>query len=429
MQRMLAREQGTAPLPAAPRAKKPAGGAGKAAAPAPAPGPQKPRSNLRPISDTLLRRRRRRRGILAAAVVVAALAVSAVTGLLGSSLAMLGDAADSVSLYLDRSGGSWPAATGIETPLRVEPLAGGMVVMDSRDVAVYSAYGSKIRTLQPGYARPALAVGNTRFVIYNRAGTELQVESRTQTLYKETFANGILLCAMSGNGTLAVVTESSRYAAELQVFDAGFDLLYNWRLTQNEGVPVALAFAGDNRRFAAGTLGAQEGRIASTVYFMDTAAEQAGPDYAADAGALLLRLDWLTSTRVLAVFDTYTALLDADTGGELARYHYNGATLQGAALSGRNTALLLSERTGAGLVILDDSLTELARVDAGQAQGVAGTGTAVYLLESDAVRCLGLDGAERWAKGFAARPVAVLDAAQTLVFYGGTAEVLTPPGG
>ena len=41
----------------------------------------------------------------------------------------------------------------------------------------YSAYGAKIRTIQPGYARPALAVGNTRFVLYNRAGKELTVQS------------------------------------------------------------------------------------------------------------------------------------------------------------------------------------------------------------------------------------------------------------
>ena len=35
----------------------------------------------------------------------------------------------------------------------------------------------------PAYARPALAVGNTRFVLYNRAGKELTVQSRTRQLY------------------------------------------------------------------------------------------------------------------------------------------------------------------------------------------------------------------------------------------------------
>ena len=93
--------------------------------------------------------------------------------------------------YLTRAGAGWPANTGIRTPTQVEPLAGGFVEMDNEDVAVYSAYGAKIRTIQPGYARPALAVGNTRFVLYNRAGKELTVQSRTRQLYAKSFNNAI----------------------------------------------------------------------------------------------------------------------------------------------------------------------------------------------------------------------------------------------
>lgn len=73
-------------------------------------------------------------------------------------------------------------------------LAGGFVEMDNEDVAVYSAYGAKIRTIQPGYARPALAVGNTRFVLYNRAGKELTVQSRTRQLYAKSLITP-LCCA------------------------------------------------------------------------------------------------------------------------------------------------------------------------------------------------------------------------------------------
>ena len=59
------------------------------------------------------------------------------------------------------------------------------------------AYGSKILSLQPSYARPVLAVGGTHFVVYNRAGSELTVCSRTRTLYTQRFDEDILLCAMS----------------------------------------------------------------------------------------------------------------------------------------------------------------------------------------------------------------------------------------
>ena len=87
--------------------------------------------------------------------------------------------------------------TGITEPLQIEPLADGFVELGNEDVLVYSAYGSKILSLQPSYARPVLAVGGTHFVVYNRAGSELTVCSRTRTLYTQRFDEDILLCAMS----------------------------------------------------------------------------------------------------------------------------------------------------------------------------------------------------------------------------------------
>ena len=49
----------------------------------------------------------------------------------------------------------------------------------------------------------------------HRAGNELTICSRTRTLYSQSFDAGILLCAMSNNNSLAVVTESGRYAAQV----------------------------------------------------------------------------------------------------------------------------------------------------------------------------------------------------------------------
>ena len=216
--RMLARERGEAPPTPPPASKQqpererpapersapstlPPKEQGAAAAPA---------ATLRPISPILRRRQRRRRIAVVLVVLIIAAVMAVGSGLLGTSIAMLGDMTDSISLYLNRAGAGWPANTGIRTPTQVEPLAGGFVEMDNEDVAVYSAYGAKIRTIQPGYARPALAVGNTRFVLYNRAGKELTVQSRTRQLYAKSFNNAIMLCEMAQNGTLAVVTESDR---------------------------------------------------------------------------------------------------------------------------------------------------------------------------------------------------------------------------
>ena len=51
--------------------------------------------------------------------------------------------------------------------------------------------GTRLNSIQSGYARPAIAAGKTRFVLYNRSGNELRVESRTQNLYTKTMDSTI----------------------------------------------------------------------------------------------------------------------------------------------------------------------------------------------------------------------------------------------
>lgn len=380
--------------------------------------------NTRPFSPILRRRARRRRIFWCVVVLALLLAAGWATGVLGASLSSLGDTLDSVSLYFQRGGG-WPASTGIEEPTRIEELAGGFVELDKEEAVVFSAYGTKVRTIQPGYARPALAVGNTRFVIYDRSGTSLQVESRTRTLYTKTFTNAIMLCAMSQNGTLGVVTESDRYAAELQVFSPTMRSMYSWKMTQDQGVPLALRFASDNHRFAVGTVAARDGRVACSIYFMDTAKSETGPVYAAEEGSLLVQLRWLSADRLLAVFDTYAAVLNAD-GQQVARYDFGGATLQGASVNRKTLALLLSTHGGNELIVLNADLQVAGQGNAGQAEGVTCGDTAVYLWGADTVACYELSGAERWTRILDTRPLAVLDAGQPLLFTAGEVAVLSP---
>lgn len=433
--RMLAREQGhtsTRPIPGTSgdiglRTPQPVH---RSTTPPPAqPESKTATTNLKSLTPLFKQRQRRRNIFLGVMVLIIALVIAIFTGAMSASIALLSDSVDSLSLYLNRGSGGWPADTGISEPLQVQELAGGFVELDSEDVVVYSAYGNRVRNFQPGYARPVLAVGGTRFVVYNRAGNELQVSSRTRSLFTRTFDNGILLCAMSNNNTLAVVTESGRYTAQLQIFDPSFSETYSWQMTQNEGTPIAVDFAPDNRRFAAGTLAARDGQLGCTIYFMDTADANQGPAYTATQGSMLLLLDWQTDSRVVAVFDTYIAVLDPHTATETARYDFGGATLQSAAPGVRQTALLLNIRGGNSLVTFDQDLTPLAEIPARQAYGVAATDTDVYLLCPNAVECYSYDGVQNWSKDdLAAHPVAVLDAAQTLVVSGSTVEVLAAPG-
>ena len=223
--------------------------------------PLPPRSSAARIER--IRRRKRMRRIRAAAVcaVLLAAVLAYFTGIYGASLALLGDAVDSIGIALTPSPG-YPVSFTLSGYQNALPLAGGFVAVGDKDLAIYSAGGNEVRRIQHGYGRPAITAGNTRVCVYNRAGKELRVESRSRTLFENKFDDAIQLCAMSPNGTLAVFTKSKLY-----VYDPMFENIYTF---QTQDLPTALAFAGDNRQFAAGCPYAEGGALGGTVYLMDT---------------------------------------------------------------------------------------------------------------------------------------------------------------
>lgn len=370
------------------------------------------------------RRARHARGFLLA-LAAALLAALMFTGVYGSSIALLGDLWDSVRISA-AAGPGFPQKTGLGELYQAEELAGGFAALAQNDLVLYSAKGTQLRSIQHGYARPAIAVGGRRVCLYNRSGYEVRIESRSKTLYTKTFEQPVLFCAMSPGGSLAVVTRSARYAAELSVYSPGMKFRYGWNPTETEGIPLRAAFAADNRRLVVGCLAARDGQVCTGLYWLDTRSDTVTASASAP-GSTLLQLHWLSPERVLAVYDDMAAVYAADTGEETARYSYGGRQLVSASVCGQMCALLLSGGAKR-IAVLDADLAPSANIPAASsASQVVLTRTAAYSLESEAVRCYSLTGEEEWSQLLQSPPQALLPAQKLLLFSAGQVSELAPP--
>ena len=370
-----------------------------------------------------VRARRLRRTAFIVAVLTAVVLFT--TGLVGSSVALVKDCVDTTRIAL-MPGPGWPQQTGVMEPTQVLPMTGGFVELGSDSCVVYSRTGTRLNSIQSGYGRPALAAGKTRFVLYNRSGNELRVESRTQNLYTKKLENNIFLCAMSDNGTLAVVTDDVSSMAELLVYSPAMEQQLRWNMTSNDGTPLRMAFSPDSRRLAAAAVTAGGGQMQTNLYVVTLA--QGNPVNVGSQSGVPQWVGWLSGTTLLAVYDSRAILYNA-AGGERARYEFGGSTLRDVSVdSAGNVALLLASGQVCQLVTLDKELNVQYSGNVTTSNKVVRRGELVYLLTDSTVESLTSAGEYQWSQSLTARPQALLaDAKQTLVFCGNTVQQVTAP--
>ena len=370
-----------------------------------------------------VRARRLRRTV--AVVLVLAAAIAFGTGMVGTSVARAKDLVDSACIALTPDPG-WPQQTGVMELRQMEPLDGGFVVLGEEGCFVYSEGGSRLNAIQSSYARPALAAGRTRFVLYDRSGRELRVESRTQNLYTKTMENDIYLCAVADDGRLAVVTDDVRSVAELLVYSPSMEQQLTWGLTAAEGIPVRLAFSPDSRRLAVAAVTASAGQVVTNLYVLPLG--QGDPvQIGSRGGSAPQWLEWTAGDRVLLLYEDCALLYDA-AGGECARYEFGGRSLVSVSSGTGGTALLLSAGQTCEAVLLDGSLGVQYSSGVPSAERIVRAGDSFYLLTDDEVECWSLTEGYQWSRTLAARPQALLAGRKrTLVFCGNTVQELTPP--
>ena len=293
---------------------------------------------------------------------------------------------------------------------------------------VYSMTGHWFHRIQSGYARPAIAAGKTRFVLYNRSGSELRVESRTQNLYTKTMDSTIYLCAVADAGQVAVVTDNADSAAALTVYNSSMQQQLVWNLTSEQGVPLRMAFSPDSRRLAAAAVTAVGGQLTTNLYALPLA--QGDPVLLSTENSVPQWMGWLSNGFLLVIYENRAVLYNTTGGsiGERASYDFGGSTLVSVSAENNGVALLLSNGQTSTAVLLDGELTVgYSGSVLSASQIIRAKNDGFYLLTDSTVERFNNVGEFQWSQPLSARPRALVEGRQILVFTGNTVQVLTPP--
>ena len=326
------------------------------------------------------------------------------TGIAGSSVAALKDLTDTARIAL-LPGSGWPQQTGVAELEQMAPLTGSFVELGDEGCVVWSRTGKKLN---------------------NRSGNELRVESRTQNLYTKQLENSIFLCAMSDNGTLAVVTEDQTSMAKLLVYSPSMEQQLTWSMTSNDGTPLRMAFSPDSRKLAAAAVTVSGGQVMTNLYLINLASGD--PVSLVNQGGVPQWLGWTSASTILAVYDTRAVLYNAG-GGERAVYDFAGTELKDVSVDAAgNVALLLASGQVSQAVTLDKNLNVQFSAAVSAANSIVRAGNLFYLLADNAVECFDASGTQQWSQNLDTSPQALLaNSKDLLLFSGNTVQKLEAP--
>ncbi len=328
---------------------------------------KQPKSDMPRIEQIRRRKseKRLRRAVLAVLVLTGIFLY--LGGVFAGSINFFGDLLDTAKITL-LPGDGWPATLDIEGLVDAKPLGGGVALCGKSELQLYSPTAKLLRTVQHGYAEPAMVTGNARVCVYNRGGKELRVESRSRTLATKSYDYPILTVGMSPGGTMAVATKAERYLASITVYSPTFDEIYYAYLAEN--YPLALAVSQDGKHLAIACMQVENGSFGTRLLLYDmtksdTAAGQTVVDIADNAP---LQLRYLPTGELVVVCDGFAGIYNAETGQQVARYDYGGRTLLAADGYGKNTLLVFGtagSSTASSCVLLGETLQQLAVVSPG----------------------------------------------------------------
>ncbi|MEI3541869.1 MAG: DUF5711 family protein [Acutalibacteraceae bacterium] len=212
-----------------------------------------------------------------------------------------------------------------------------LFLLSDTTLSVTNTSAKEMHKSQHCYQNPMLKVSNTRAVVYDLGGKNLEITSRSKTLHTAAMNNNIISAAVSNYETFAAVTEAKGFLGQLSVFAKnGRDVYYKYNFADHYITDVAISENGKSVAVCGST--AKDGSIISTVYVFDYKSEEPKVKLNYDDN-MFICVEYLSNGNVVAVGDRLISVINAKNGSK-EDYFYDNKNLIGFDINKKEGILL-----------------------------------------------------------------------------------------
>lgn len=213
-----------------------------------------------------------------------------------------------------------------------------LLLVSDTSLATLNTSAKEMLRKQHCYQNPVLKLSDTRMIIYDLGGKNLEITSRSKTLHTAQMENNIISGAVSNYGTFAVVTETKGFLGQLTVFAKnGKGVYYRYNFADHYITDVAISENGKSTAVCGST--AKDGLMVSTVYVFDYNSEEPKVKLNYDDN-MFIRVEYLSNGNLVAIGDSLTSVINPKTGHK-EDYFYENKNLIGFDIN-KNDGILLA---------------------------------------------------------------------------------------
>ena len=164
-----------------------------------------------------------------------------------------------------KQSGNFPLTFDESSVNVIKQLSDGIVRVDDRNIAFYDESGNKISDNSHNFANPVVRTSGKRVLVYDNGGNSFRVLNKKGELLSKDIDQSILLAEIAPDSTVAVVTQTEKYAAVLTVYDSSGAEIYQWSSSRRI---LDISFDKDGSGCCISTFSSSGGALRSVVYYV-----------------------------------------------------------------------------------------------------------------------------------------------------------------
>lgn len=229
-------------------------------------------------------------------------------------------------------GDGYPVDISGDSVVSMQAFGNNAALLTDTSLLVYNSSGAETVNRGHTFADPLLCTEGEYMLVAELGGNRYTLHTKKEAVSEGASAGTIVSAAVSDNGQVALVTESSQsYMSEVVVFDRKGNETFHW---YSADLLVAdVAFSPRQKEIAVLGLSAVDGDMRATLHVFSLSGKKEGPTHTYRAtGSMMTALHYFDNGRIAAVGDTAVWVYDPDKN-ETAVTDFEDAVLLGYAFS------------------------------------------------------------------------------------------------